>query len=453
MGRRFSKTVSTWDGATWQATDTSYFIYDGWNLVAELDAHGQTEAAYVWGLDLSQSLQGAGGVGGLLARVDAAAKTHFYSYDGNGNVGQLIDAADGSLAAAYEYDPYGNTVKAVGDYAEVNPFRFSTKYLDAESGFYYYGYRYYVPELGRWVNRDPIEEEGGVNLYNFTQNNPSDFVDPLGRALYAFDGTGTNYDTWTHVSMLHRSYRSLNKEYEEGVGSSAGTKVFGGAFGAGGRRRLESMYRKFLKIYSTDDSDAKDIDIIGFSRGAALAREFANMLHARGYHPGYYANLVEWDDVPDDYSSKGCPVTIRFVGLFDTVGSFGIPGNQVNLGIRMDLPPNVEHAAHAIARDERRSQFPLTRLNAAGPGQTFNEESFPGDHSDIGGGHEKNANILSLSPLLYIWGQGRSVGVPFGDLPFTDRLYKFGAYQQSFVPHDLTPSWIYTDGGVRENLP
>ena len=66
-----------------------------------------------------------------------------YGLDGNGNVGQLVNAADGVIAASYEYDPYGNTTVADGVLAGENPFRFSSKYLDTETDLYYYGYRYY----------------------------------------------------------------------------------------------------------------------------------------------------------------------------------------------------------------------------------------------------------------------------------------------------------------------
>jgi RHS repeat-associated protein len=63
---------------------------------------------------------------------------------------------------------------------DVGGYRFSTKYLDTETNLYYYGYRYYDSDLGRWLNRDPIEEEGGLNLYGFVENNPVNFVDALG---------------------------------------------------------------------------------------------------------------------------------------------------------------------------------------------------------------------------------------------------------------------------------
>ena len=67
--------------------------------------------------------------------------------------------------------------------ANANPYRFSSKYLDAETGFYYYGYRYYDPAMGRWLSRDPIGEQGGVNLYVIVQNDTLGQWDYLGMCL------------------------------------------------------------------------------------------------------------------------------------------------------------------------------------------------------------------------------------------------------------------------------
>jgi RHS repeat-associated protein len=87
---------------------------------------------------------------------------------------------NGAIVARYEYDPFGKITAQSGPYADENPFRFSTKYVDAETGLSYFGYRYYSPSLGRWLNRDPAEELGGVNLYAFAGNDPIDRIDPFG---------------------------------------------------------------------------------------------------------------------------------------------------------------------------------------------------------------------------------------------------------------------------------
>ena len=188
LGRRVGKRVYTWDSGAgdWSLAIDLLFIYDGWNLIAEMDALNGNELmrTYYWGLDLSGTLQGAGGVGGLLmirARTGGAEVDYYTHYDGNGNVLGLIDDS-GAIAASYEYDPFGNLIRIDGPYAESNPFRFSTKYTDTETGLIYYGHRYYSPTLARFLNRDPIEEAGGLNLYAFVGNDPANRWDVLGLA-------------------------------------------------------------------------------------------------------------------------------------------------------------------------------------------------------------------------------------------------------------------------------
>ena len=163
-------------------TSNTLFVYDGWNLIQELDGNDPAHAvqkSYVWGLDLSQSIQGAGGVGGLLAMTENG-NTYLYCHDANGNVGRMINASDGSVAAAYEYAPFGALVHQSGDMADANPFRFSTKYFDKEVGLIHYDFRDYEPGMGRWLSRDPIEEEGGFNLYAFLNNDSVNAFDALG---------------------------------------------------------------------------------------------------------------------------------------------------------------------------------------------------------------------------------------------------------------------------------
>ena len=160
--------------------ETRTFLYDGWDLVQETiaTATSTTTNHYVWGKDLSGTLQGAGGVGGLLA-VCVDNSCYFPLYDNNGNITAYV-AEGGIVVAEYIYDAFGNTISQSGSMADTFPHRFSTKYYDAETGFYYYGYRFYSPALMRWLNRDPIEENGGMNLYVFILNNPVNVIDHNG---------------------------------------------------------------------------------------------------------------------------------------------------------------------------------------------------------------------------------------------------------------------------------
>jgi RHS repeat-associated protein len=179
--RRIRKQVFIWSDSAWVLHKDLRFLYDDWNLVAELDATNTMLRNFVWGLDLSRTPQGAGGVGGLLA-IRAGTESYLPAFDGNGNVMTLVKASDQSVSARYEYGPFGETLVVEEDGIS-NPFRFSTKYHDSETGLYYYGYRYYDPVTGRWPSRDPIEEEGGVNLYGFVGNDGVNLWDVLGLEL------------------------------------------------------------------------------------------------------------------------------------------------------------------------------------------------------------------------------------------------------------------------------
>jgi RHS repeat-associated protein len=183
QSRRIQKIVSTNNGTIWFGVSTNRYLYDGWNLVAVVDHLNNLVQTFAWGSDLSGSQRGSGGVGGLLSMTVASgtlAGTYFYAHDGNGNVMAAVNAADGSVSARYDYGPFGETIRSSGSVAQANPFQFSTKFNDAETGLLYYGYRYYDQSAGRWLNRDPIEEQGGNNIYSACANNLADNCDILG---------------------------------------------------------------------------------------------------------------------------------------------------------------------------------------------------------------------------------------------------------------------------------
>ena len=162
------------------------YVWDGWNIIAEAVSNKVSGTAYTdyntWGVDLSGTMQGAGGVGGLLAvtRVSASGTQTFLTcYDGNGNITEYADES-GAVRAHYEYDAFGSITAQSGDLAGTFTHRFSTKPFDAETGLVIYQLRPYSPPLGRWANHDPIEERGGLNLYAFVGNDPVSRIDHLG---------------------------------------------------------------------------------------------------------------------------------------------------------------------------------------------------------------------------------------------------------------------------------
>jgi RHS repeat-associated protein len=174
-------TTQSFNGTAWTPHSTRTFIYDGWLLSLELvdNADGTHQTfEYFWGNDLSGSEQGAGGVGGLLA-VSVDGVYHLPCYDHNGNI-TAYASENGTLSAQFLYDAFGNILDRSGPLADIFRFRFSTKYFIPETRAYYYGHRFYSVALGRWLSRDVFGEQGGLNLYLFTLNEPLNAFDWLG---------------------------------------------------------------------------------------------------------------------------------------------------------------------------------------------------------------------------------------------------------------------------------
>ena len=203
--RRIGKVISRGgaEAQSWEVAESRTFVYDGWNMIREIQystipSFHSSANFYVWGLDLSGSLQGAGGVGGLLSVSVIGGDDSglfFPAFDGNGNVCEYTDAAS-AIVAHYEYSPFGETVVQSGDFANAFTFRFSTKYWEHGAKLYYYGYRFYSPNVGRWLGRDPLGEQGGVNLSGVDNNNFLSFVDLCGLLTYNVDARVWKEEFW-----------------------------------------------------------------------------------------------------------------------------------------------------------------------------------------------------------------------------------------------------------------
>ena len=149
MRRRIRREYA-WQGGvySWNLQSEIHYVYDGNLVIQERDANSLPQVTYTRGKDLSGSLEGAGGIGGLLARTDnglfaiGAPGAHaYYHTDGNGNITCLINASQ-AIVAHYLYDPYGNILSQSGSLADANLYRFSSKEYHVASGLVYYLYRY-----------------------------------------------------------------------------------------------------------------------------------------------------------------------------------------------------------------------------------------------------------------------------------------------------------------------
>ncbi len=153
--------------------ESTRYLRSGRAVLQELDRLDAVTRSYLWGPGLTP----AGGVGGLLA-VQSAGTNYSVVCDGVGNVTAIL-APGPQVAADYRYDPLGRLLARGGGFSQ--PYQFSTKPYNDMTGLYDFGYRFYEPVSGRWLNRDPILESGGVNLYQYSLCNPMNYVDEDGR--------------------------------------------------------------------------------------------------------------------------------------------------------------------------------------------------------------------------------------------------------------------------------
>jgi RHS repeat-associated protein len=157
FGRRIYKSSSS---------ATSVYAYDGDNLVEETNATGTVVARYEQTQNIDEPL----------AMLRSSTTSYFHA-DGLGSVTSLSSAA-GSIANTYTYDSFGKLTASTGSL--VNPFQYTARESDTETGLYYYRARYYDPAPGRFISEDRIGFDGGVDFYAYVENAPTILIDPYG---------------------------------------------------------------------------------------------------------------------------------------------------------------------------------------------------------------------------------------------------------------------------------
>ncbi len=157
LGRRIEKVANG---------QTKRYIYDGEDILLEYDGSNVLQARYTHGPGIDEPIA-----------VTKGSSTYFYHQDGLGSVTDLTDSA-GATAKSYAYDAYGNILESPGTLEQ--PYTYTGREFDSESGLLYYRARYYDPTTGRFLQKDPIGLAGGLNLYGYVDVNPVNYTDPSG---------------------------------------------------------------------------------------------------------------------------------------------------------------------------------------------------------------------------------------------------------------------------------
>jgi RHS repeat-associated protein len=444
------------------------FVHEKGQLLAELDAQGRITRQYIYlgnvALALIDSPKGQApaaqnsAMSRIVRDLHTLAKIWLGLEDSRlvwlhtNHLGAPMAATDASGQVLWQaqYAPFGSaqTTSATGFELQL---RLPGQYADAETGLHYNRHRYYDPAQGQYLSPDPLGMPNGPNGYAYVRFNPLRYIDPEGLVLFAFDGTENSNpvlkpesDTISNVVAFQKRYLSDSgrTRYISGVGtvdiSDPDRPILAPnhdilllprpdkGFNWSGPERIERMV-EYLQTEATlfeEDDVAMNVDIVGFSRGAAQARDFANRIAGSTVD-----GLYRYED-PNTGSALCQKLNFRFLGLWDTVLSQNSSGYSYQLGI----PPAFRYVAQAVALNEFRGRtlsslrpnptdldslgaFPLESIlgDVVPETQIRLEKGFLGSHADIGGGFKEND--LSLVALAWMVEQAQLAGVTMDKEP------------------------------------
>lgn len=374
---------------------TTGFLYRNRSLAAELDADGKFSRHY---------LRWQGQPVAIIDREKNRTSVTWLHGDHLGTPHVATDAAGRPVWRA-DFEAFGRVVRERGSFRQ--PLRFAGQYHDTETGLHDNYLRSYDPGAARYLEPDPLGLAGGLNPWAYADGNPLMGTDPLGLILFAFDGTNNgdpapgNYD----VSNVRKFYKLYEDKawYMTGVGlndpeSGIQTNSVDPVDGNTARARVDYMLGQFETYLDENGAgETTNVDVIGFSRGAAMARDFVNR--------------IAQEQAEDSWQAKGFCVNLRFLGLWDTVAQFGVLGSSNDEWL-LSIPSTVRATYHAVAVNEHRDILPLER--ALGSAIVI-ERGFIGDHSDVGGGNAEGD--LSNISLVWMAKMATQAGVPIRALP------------------------------------
>ncbi|MCI2808207.1 phospholipase effector Tle1 domain-containing protein [Eoetvoesiella caeni] len=339
------------------------------------------------------------------------------------------------------YSPTGQAEQLAGDMAL--DIRLPGQIHDAETGWHDNLLRTYLPAWGHYSEPDPLGPTPGSQMRGYAAQQPRKYIDPTGLLLFAFDGTRNNPQTQTNVWKMSQRYLDGPVFYHSGPGNAHYTD-WDSVTAYSAARILDTQWAHLLNALGRPPAAPNEtipIDIIGFSRGASLARHFGNLINNH-VDQGLFSYQDELRGLV-----TAC-VDLRFMGLFDTVAQFGLGGLR-NADYDLSIAPAWGWVAHAVALQEHRWYFPLSSVQNAGNNTI--EAPFIGAHADIGGGvghaapagTEPAGGDLSDVALNWMLWQARSVALHFGE----------GDPSQSEITdpivHDQRPPVIRVQGSDR----
>ena len=308
--------------------------------------------------------------------------------------------------------------------------RLPGQYYDEETGWHYNMHRYYDPAAGHYLEPDPIGPVPNNDPFGYAAQQPRLFIDPLGLLLFAFDGTTNDLSSNTNVHKFADLY--IDKyHHTDGTGKIFKTTIAAGTVDAAMgyttsliiKKQVETMISAIGNSFNPKASNNPriPIDVIAYSRGAAISLQFANLLADHTDEYGYFS--MKYSPNPYNVNTRtiNACLDLRFIGLFDMVPQFGILGSENKLHT-YTVPDEWQWVAHAVALNEHRYLFPLTPLT--GTDNNWIEQGFIGAHSNIGGTDRKedlkdpnNPNPGQYSdlgdiPLAWMLWQAEQAGVP-----------------------------------------
>ncbi|OEZ95413.1 putative deoxyribonuclease RhsA [Janthinobacterium sp. HH107] len=413
----------------------TYYLYDDdRKLLAEVDADGKVSRQYIYlagqplalidtAADAAAELrEQRGPLAQAMADISAIWQAWFshgesIAFLHNNHLGapELATDAHGKPVWQAAYAPFGKLRKTNTQYAFQLKLRLPGQYADQETGLYYNDQRYYDPAQGRYLTPDPLGLRAGANSYAYVAGNPLKYVDPNGLILFAFDGTGNSEhpkpdSSISNVLKFYEVYDQIKNGkafYITGIGTTNPDMPYAGSAitGEGFDQRV-SLGLTFLNDYIKESANTGllDIDVVGFSRGAAEARFFLNVV----------ADNLKKNDGAYVTDGKSRCLNLRFEGLWDTVPHLGIL-HEGEKQYFFSVPAAVKYAVHAVALNEHRGGPPDFDLRSImdTPGQTNSstriEKAFIGSHSDIGGGF--GTGDLSDVALMWMVEQAKGQGI------------------------------------------